>query len=118
MKVFVDVVCPTCAHRQVDVFVERGGQLPLCSCGSRVERLWLSAPGITPQGTRPERNTDVARPNRVDSKAIALETTREIEAKMLRYSDPVVAEANIAAEVNAHINDPVPTPAPITAASF
>lgn len=110
----IDTVCGTCARRELDVFVERGGDMPLCSCGVKVSRLWRSAPSITPQGTKRERGQKAAELNRVDTNAIALETTREIEAKMLWYSDPVVAEENISREVNAHIYEPVPTPAPIT----
>ena len=123
MKVFIDTVCPACADQQLDVFVERGGDKPLCSCGARVERLWLSAPGITPQGTRPERRVaEAPREKRVDVKAIAAETKAEVEQKWLRYSDEQVAEQHVSREINhaAGMADelgnltPLPTPEPIT----
>jgi hypothetical protein len=116
MNKLIDVMCPACGVGHVDVWVPRNGQMPVCQCqpdGSVTERWWRSGPGITPQGTRPERNTARPRLNRVDTKAIAAETMAEIDQKMLRYSDPVVAEENISREVNAHIYKPVPTPAPI-----
>lgn len=85
----------------------------------------MSAPSITPQGTRPERNTDRHRLNRVNTKAIAAETKLEIEQKWLRFSDETIAEEHVKREINekAGIADaagnelPVPKPAPITFAN-
>lgn len=123
MKKLIDVVCPECGP-QIDVWSD-DGSMPLCECGLPTERLWfgVKAPGITPQGTRPERNTDKpSRPRRVDTRAIAVETKQEIEQKWLRYSDEKVAEQVISREINhkAGMADeagnllPPPKPAPIT----
>ena len=126
----IDVVCPS-GHIQFDVFVKTldKSAYPLCAClvtrtkrcGQQTERAWLSAPSITPQGTRPERNTDrPPSPAKVNTQAIALETTREIEAKWTRYRDPKLAEQHVSREINhkAGIADevgntiPIPKPAP------
>jgi hypothetical protein len=123
----IDVACPKCGQVTVDVFVQtlEPALFPYCQCGAQVERAWafVKAPGITPQGTRPERNTDKpVGPQRVDTKAIAEETKFEVEQKWLRYSDEKVAEQHVSREINhkAGIADeagneiPVPKPAPIT----
>lgn len=119
MNKLIDVTCPN-GHERLDVWAELG-QLPTCPCGEPTLRLWRTAPGITPQGTRPERGRNVSRPNRVDATAIAAETTREVEAKWLRYSDEKIAEQAVSREINhkAGIADEMgnpkalPTPAPI-----
>lgn len=119
----IDTACPKCGQVVTDVFVMRlePALLPLCECGAQVERAWLSAPSVTPQGTRPERNTDKApKPSKVDVKAIARDTTFEVEQKWTRYSDPKLAEQHISREINhkAGIADetgnklPDPKPAP------
>lgn len=94
-------------------------------CGGGTERCWafVAAPGITPQGTRRERNTDPPpKPTRIDTKAVAAETKAEVEAKWLRYANETVAEQHVSREINekAGIADaggnllPMPTPPPIT----
>lgn len=84
---------------------------------------FVCAPGITPNGTRPERNTDPKpQPTRVDTAAIAAEAKAEVEAKWLRYANEAVAEQHVSREINekAGIADavgnllPMPTPPPIT----
>jgi hypothetical protein len=105
MKRLIDTACPDCGHVQRDVWVDNLQAIALnChKCGGAVERAWafVKAPGITPQGTRVEINTDPpSRPAKVDTQAIALETKREIEDKWLRYSDEKVAEANVSREIN------------------
>lgn len=127
MKVFLDVTCPACEWLDIDVFVERDALPPCGACGTPTVRLWLTGPGITPQGTRPERR--VVTPTRGPSAkaratAIAAETTREIEQKWARYSDPRVAEQMVSREINhaAGLADergnvlPQAKPAPLTLA--
>lgn len=118
----IDVVCSQ-GHVAVDVFVKVLTELPVCKkCGAETERAWLSAPSITPQGTRAEINTDRFKPKKIDTKAIAAEVTQEVEQKWLRYSDEKIAEQHVSREINekAGIADamgnptPLPTPAPIT----
>lgn len=93
----------------------------------QVERAWafVRAPGVTPQGTRPERGSNwIAPPPKVNVKKIAEDTTFEIEQKWQRYSDPQIAEQHVSREINeaAGIADaqgnekPVPKQAPITSA--
>jgi hypothetical protein len=85
-------------------------------------RAWLSAPSITSQGTRAERNFERPREPKVDSAHIARETAFEVEQKWLRYSDEQIAEQHISREINeaAGIADaagnekPIPKPDPIT----
>lgn len=121
----IDTACPKCGHVTVDVFVRtlEPALLPQCHCGVQVERKFLSAPSITPNGTRPERNLGRSQgPPPVDKKRIAEEVTFEVEQKWLRYSDPTVAEQHVSREINeaAGICDaagnekPIPTPDPIT----
>ena len=123
----IDLVCPS-GHFTYDAVVDCVCSRPLCAhplgtsqCGLVTKRAWLSAPSITPGGTRAERNTDrkVAPP--VNKKKIAEDTTFEIEQKWARYSDPVVAEQHVSREINeaAGIADaagnekPIPKPDPI-----
>lgn len=121
----IDVACPECGHVTTDVFVKSlaAHDYPVCECGAQTARVFLTAPSITPQGTRPERNT--SRPKAappVDTKRIAEEVKQEVEQKWLRYSDEKLAEQHISREFNeaAGIADalgnekPIPTPAPIT----
>lgn len=127
MKKLIDTVCQF-GHIERDVYTELPVRLNCEECGEPVERLWafVKAPGVTPQGTRPEVNTDRPRLNKVDTKAIAIETKAEIEAKWLRYSDPKVAEQHVSRETNekAGIADaagnekPLPKYAPITPKNF
>ena len=122
MNQLIDVVCPACGHVAIDVWlVER--VYPVCvQCGVQTERAWLSAASITPQGTRPERNTDRRRPQKADTKKIAAETKFEIEQKWLRHSNDALAEQAVSREINhkAGIADdmgnplPIPKPPPIT----
>lgn len=121
MRKLIDVVCPT-GHVARDVWFDTVCP-PCCRCGQPTQRAWLSAPSITPNGTRPERNTErPAAPPRVDTKKIAEDVKFEVEQKWLRYSDEKIAEQHISREINeaAGIADaqgnekPVPTPAPIT----
>lgn len=116
MRRLIDLVCPRCGCLWLDAWVTtlEAALLPSCECGAQMERLWLVAPSITPNGTRPHVNTERPTLNRVDTRAIAAETTQEIDQKMLRYSDPVIAEEHIRREVNAHLEQPLPTPPPIT----
>jgi hypothetical protein len=119
----IDVVCPS-GHIALDVCVADLTVRPSCGfCGMSTERAWLSAPGITPQGTRPERNTDRPKgPAPVNTTRIAEEVKFEVEQKWLRYSDPKVAEQHVSREINeaAGIADamgnekPIPKPDPIT----
>jgi hypothetical protein len=129
MKKLIDVACAGCGHVTVDVWVEGAVALNCHLCGGQVERAWafVRAPGITPQGTRPERVVSAAPAMpRVDSKAIARETQREIEAKWAHYGDEKIAEQSVGREINhkAGMADPmgnplpVPTPAPITMATM
>ena len=124
MKKLIDVVCPL-GHIAEDVWAEDLKSLPLCvskACGLPTKRAWLSAPSVTPNGTRPERNTDRPRPKRVDTTAIAVETKLEVEQKWLRYSDEKLAEQAVSREINhkAGMADemgnptPLPKPEPIT----
>lgn len=122
----IDVACPACGHVLLDVWVRTldPHAWPVCSeCGTQTERVLLTAPGITPQGTRPERNTDRRQgPARVDTQRVAADVKLEVEQKWLRYSDPAIAEQHVSREINeaAGISDaagnekPIPTPAPIT----
>lgn len=124
MMKLIDVVCQN-GHLHQDVFVESLDVwlLPNCDrCGEPTVRAWLSAPGITPQGTRPERNTSrPSAPPKIDEKKIAADVMFEVEQKWLRYSDPVLAEQHVSREINeaAGIADalgnekPIPKPAPI-----
>jgi len=121
MNKLIDVVCPQ-GHITVDAWWV-DGQMPACVCGQPTVRAWLVAPGITPQGTRPERAVaESRRPPGVNTKAIAEATQFEIEQKWQRYSDPHIAEQHISREINeaAGVADaagnplPVPTPPPIT----
>ncbi len=122
MKTFIDVVCAH-GHESIDVWVDTSEPLPSCAwCGEPTERAWLSAPSITPGGTRAERNTDrQVGPPPVDAKQIARDTAFEVEQKWLRYSDPKVAEQHVSREINeaAGIADaagnekPIPKPDPI-----
>lgn len=126
MNKLIDTVCPRCGFIKEDVWVGslEAAQMPLCNgCGTQTERAWLSAPSITPQGTRPEVNTSrPAAPARVDTKAIAAATKAEVEQKWLRFSDERVAEQHVQREINhkaglwdASGNEvPIPKPAPIT----
>ena len=118
-------MCPACGHITVDVWAVLPVALNCHVCGAAVERAWafVSAPGITPQGTRPERNTNPKRGlNRVNTKAIAAETTFEIQEKWKRYGDEKLAEQHVSREINhkAGMADevgnpiPLPKPAPIT----
>lgn len=125
MNKLIDTACPGCGHVAVDVWVTslESARFPQCyECGVQVERAWISAPSVTPQGTRPERNMATpARSAAVNTKAIAEETTFEVEQKWLRYSDPKIAEQHVSREINekAGIADaqgnekPIPKPAPI-----
>lgn len=102
MKKLIDTVCPQ-GHIARDVWATLPVDLNCWECGRSVERLWafVKAPGITPQGTRAEVNTDPpSQPRKVDTQAIALESKREVEDKWLRYSDEKVAEANVSREIN------------------
>lgn len=96
------MACPN-GHVAIDVWVD-GDNYPQCkSCMTYTQRCWayVKAPGITPQGTRAEINTDPRRmPKKVDTQAIALETKREVEDKWLRYSNEKVAEENVSREIN------------------
>ena len=125
MLKLIDTACPKCGQVVIDVFVKslEAALLPYCSCGTQVERAraFVQAPGITPRGTQQERNTDrPPSPAKVNTQAIALETTREIEAKWTRYRDPKLAEQHVSREINhkAGIADevgntiPIPKPAP------
>lgn len=125
MKRLVDVACPECGHVTRDVWVASldASAYPECAkCDVRVVRAWLSAPSITPLGTRPEFNTDISRPTKVDTRAIAAETMREVQDKWLRYGDEKIAEQHVSREINerAGLADaqgnlkPLPTPPPIT----
>lgn len=126
MKKIIDVVCPT-GHIARDVYTELNA-LPVCRCGEATTRLWayVKAPGITPQGTRPEVNTDRPTLRKVDTKAIAAETKLEVEQKWLRYGDEKVAEEHVRREINhaAGISDvagnetKIVMPDPITTRSF
>ena len=118
---FIDLVCPL-GHVHVDVLVDSPANRPRChQCELPTQRAWLSAPSITPQGTRAERNTDRKVEPKVDAKRIAADTAFEIEQKWLRYSDPTVAEQHVSREINeaAGIADdrgnekPIPKPDPI-----
>jgi hypothetical protein len=116
----IDVACPKCGHVTVDLCVRtlEPALLPQCHlCGVQVERAWLSAPSITPNGTRPERNTDRKQgPPPVNTTRIAEDVKFEVEQKWLRYSDPTIAEQHVSREINeaAGIDKPIPTPDPIT----
>lgn len=125
MNRLIDMACSHCGHVEIDVWVSRLDAVLNCHiCGGEAKRAWafVKAPGMTPQGTRPEVNTDVVRPRLVDTKAIAAETKLEVEQKWLRYSDERVAEQHISREINeaAGISDAagneksLPTPPPIT----
>ena len=125
MDRLIDTACAGCGHVEVDVWVTslEPARFPNCHvCGVQVQRAWLSAPSITPQGTRPERRGAPRAPERVNTKAIVEDATFEIEQKWQRYSDPQIAEQHVSREINeaAGIADaagnekPVPTPAPIT----
>ena len=125
MNRLIDTLCPSCGHVEIDTFVTslEPARLPSChTCGVQVQRAWLSAPCITPQGTRPERRGAPRPPERVNTKAIVEDTKFEIEQKWQRYSDPQIAEQHVSREINeaAGIADaagnekPVPTPAPLT----
>lgn len=120
----IDLVCLS-GHIHRDVFVKtlETWTLPKCHCGAPSIRAWLSAPSITPQGTRAERNTSkTAGPSKVDEKKIAADTMFEVEQKWLRYGDDKIAEQHVSREINeaAGIADaagnekPIPTPDPIT----
>jgi hypothetical protein len=122
MKKLIDMACPGCGHVKRDVFTTLDAATwPMCDCGVQMERAWLSAPSITPQGTRPERNTDRPRTATVDTKRIAAEVKQEVEQKWLRYSDEKLAEQHVSREINeaAGIADaqgnekPIPKPDPI-----
>lgn len=127
MRKLIDTVCML-GHIERDVYTELPVRLNCLACGEPVERLWafVKAPGITPQGTRAEINTDRVVKNKVDVKAIAAETKAEVEAKWLRYSDERVAEQHVSREINekAGIADaagneiPLPKYAPITPGNF
>ncbi len=122
MKKLIDVVCSQ-GHIAIDVYTPLDA-LPACACGAPTERAWafVRAPGITPNGTRPERNTDKPRvAPKVDTAAIAVEKTFEVEQKWLRYGSDSLAEQHVSREINhaAGIADelgnpkPIPKPAPI-----
>lgn len=97
----IDLVCSS-GHVHVDVLVDSPASRLICHlCGSETQRAWLSAPAITPGGTRAERNTDrQSDPPPIDKKKIALDTTFEVEQKWNRYSDPKVAEQHVSREIN------------------
>lgn len=128
MKKLIDTACPDCGHIELDVYTTLPVALQCHLCGGTVERAWafVRAPGVTPQGTRAEINTDRPRPTKVDTKAIAAETKAEVEQKWLRYSDEKVAEQHVSREINekAGIADaqgnekPLPKYAPITPKNF
>ena len=96
---FIDLVC-SAGHLSRDVFVESPASRPECMCGHPTQRAWLSAPSITLQGMRPERNTDRRVEPKVDKKRIAEETAFEIEQKWARYSDPAISEQHVSREIN------------------
>lgn len=124
MMKIIDLTCAR-GHVMRDIFVRslRPVDYPECSwCGEPTTRAWLSAPSITPNGTRAERNTDkVTGPPKVDEKKIAADTMFEIEQKWNRFDDPAVAEQHVSREINeaAGIADergnekPIPRPDPI-----
>jgi hypothetical protein len=119
------MACPN-GHVSRDVWVSKLGETRDCpACFSQMARTWayVKAPGITPQGTRPEINFGPApQAPRIDTKAIAANTAQEIEQKWLRYGDEKIAEQHVSREINeaAGIADavgnllPAPTPPPIT----
>jgi hypothetical protein len=126
LKKLIDTVCPS-GHVEKDVFVDSLIALPPCRrrtewterCGLPVERAWLSAPSITPNGTRVERNTDrpaVEAP--VDAKAIAREMTTMVEERRATYGTERSAEQNVWREINHangvtdHLGNPTPAPMP------
>ncbi len=122
----IDMACPN-GHVHFDVWVStpRSAEGAQClTCSEAMTRTWafVKAPGVTPQGTRPERGYDPPTQHVVDTKAIAAETKREVEDKWLRFSDERVAEEHIKREINhqagwwdaAGNETPIPTPAPIT----
>ena len=98
--------------------------LPPCGrCGVETQRAWLSAPSITPGGTRVEVNTDrPAPPVPVDVKGIAREMTTMVDERRATYGDERSAEQNVWREINhasgltdTHGNEiPIPMPDPIT----
>lgn len=104
MKTLIDLVCPTCGRTALDVWVLHVGteNMPACACGTPMVRNWafVKSPGVTPQGTRPERNTDQAKPEKVNTAAIARETQVEIEQKWLRYGNEQLAEQHVSREIN------------------
>jgi hypothetical protein len=129
--ILIDLICEA-GHIHEDVFVENldGVSFPTCQClvarnkrcGKPTQRAWLSAPSITPRGTRAERNTGASSgPPPVDEKKIAADVMFEVEQKWQRYSDPAIAEQHVSREINeaAGIADaagnekPVPKPDPI-----
>ena len=119
MKSLIDMVCPN-GHVHIDVLVDSlssTGRTKCGTCNESLTRTWafVKAPGITPQGTRPEVNTDRYYEAKVDTKAIAADTTFEIEQKWLRYSDETIAEEHVRREINeaAGIDNPPPTPDPL-----
>lgn len=125
MKKLIDVACSHCGHVEVDVWVEHTDDVVRCRmCGGAARRAWgfVKAPGVTPQGTCPEVNTDRVYEPRVDTKAIAAEKKLEVEQKWARYADETIAEQHISREINhkAGMSDeagnllPPPSPAPIT----
>jgi hypothetical protein len=126
MRTLVDVACEA-GHFRSDVWIDTAEPLPPCVClvtrGKRcgLPTIRASAPNITPQGTRAERNFERPREPKVDSAHIARETAFEVEQKWLRYSDEQIAEQHISREINeaAGIADaagnekPIPKPDPI-----
>ena len=127
MNRLIDMACPGCGQVTVDVWVAslEPARFPQChKCGVQVERAWafVRAPGVTPQGTRPECGFDQVVERPVDKKAIAVDTIQEVEQKWLRYSDETLAEQHVSREINeaAGMADamgnllPAPTPPPIT----
>lgn len=118
MKRLIDMACSQ-GHVKNDVWVDHLDATLNCHiCGGESKRTWafVKAPGMTPRGTRPEINTDVSRPKRVDTKAIAADTKFEIEQKWLRYSDEKISEQHIQREISeaAGLDKPMPTPPPLT----
>ena len=39
-----DIRCPSCGTERIDVLQKIDAEQPLCECGSRFERAWLSQP--------------------------------------------------------------------------
>ncbi len=104
-RTLIDVRCGCGVQR--DIWTELPYVVLRCTtCGMR--RLRADAPAITPNGIPADREIDIPRIEKVDTKAIATATAKEIEEKFARFSDPVIAEEHVKAEVDAHLNDPLP----------